>query len=196
MFTFFLRNGILTAMKKKSLAIIIFIFASTLAFPGGAFKLGPYAGYFAPADENLKAVYSDGDVIYGLKMGVRVWRGLSVWFSGAQFKHTGETVPLKDLTTLTLTPLNLSLRYSFKLGSVNPYLAGGYSYVNYKERSVIGDKDGIGRGFSVDAGLEFRLSSRFSLDLGVRYSQVEVGLENSSVQLGGAQAGLSFLVVF
>lgn len=183
-------------MKKKSLAIIIFIFASTVIFPGGSFKIGPYAGYFAPADEHLKAVYTDGDVIYGLKIGLRVWKGLSIWFSGSQFKHTGETVPLKDLTTITLTPLNLSMRYTFRLGKVNPYLSGGYSYVNYKEESTIGNDDGIGRGFSIDAGLEFKLSKRFSLDLGVRYSQVEVELEKSTVQLGGAQAGLSFLVVF
>ncbi len=183
-------------MKKKSLAIIIFIFTGIIAFPGGAVKLGPYAGYFAPEDQNLKAVYADGDVIYGLKFGVRIYRGFSLWFSGAQFKHTGETVPLKDLTTLRLTPLNLSLRYTFGRGKVKPYVAGGYAYVNYKEESDIGNNDGIGRGFSLDAGLEFRLSSHFNLDLGVRYSKVEVGLEKSTVQLGGTQAGLSFLVVF
>jgi len=183
-------------MKKKSLSLIILILAGTFVFPGGAFKLGPYTGYFAPADENLKAVYTEGSVIYGLKMGVRVWNGLSIWLSGSQFRHTGETVPLKDITTLRLTPLNLSLRYSFRLGRVNPYLAGGYSYVSYKEESNIGSADGIGRGYSIDAGLEFGLSSHFCLDLTIRYSQVEVGLEKSTVQLGGAQAGLSFLVVF
>jgi opacity protein-like surface antigen len=182
-------------MKKIKITLFFFLLGSFI-FPKNAVKIGAYAGYFRSDDTLFREIYEGEDVVYGLKLGVRVWKNLSVWLSGMQFRTTGETTLLKDLTTLTLNPLHLSLRYTFRLGRINPYLEGGFTYIYYNEESDIGDKRGEGRGYALDAGLELRLSSHFNIDFGARYSRSSIQSGNNDIQLGGLQLGLAFLVVF
>jgi opacity protein-like surface antigen len=185
----------LSAMKKLKLFLLLLLL-STFLFPKNTFKLGAYVGYFRSDDSLFRSIYKGEDVTYGLKLGVRVFNNFSIWLSGMQFKQTGSTSLLEDTTVLTLNPINLSLRYTFRLGVLNPYVEGGYSYVLYKEDSDIGSNSGESKGYSLDAGLEFRLSSHFSIDLGVKYSRCSVESNNETLQLGGTQAGVAFLVVF
>ena len=194
-FTFSSRNVILKAMKKTNLFLILLLSAIVL-YPKNTIKIGAYAGYFRSNDSLFTDIYKGEDVIYGLKLGIRVWNNLSVWVSGYQFKQNGETTELNDSTTLQLNPIHLSLRYTFKLGAIKPYLEGGYSYIHYKETSDIGDSSGNGSGYSIDAGLEIQLSSHFMIDLGAKYTDCKVQTNGEDIQLGGAQAGLAFLVVF
>jgi hypothetical protein len=182
-------------MKKACIFLSIFLLGLIL-LPRDNVKIGAYTGYFSPSDEQFKEIYKGEDIIYGLKLGIRIWKEFYLWFSGMQFKKTSETTLLNDITTLTLQPLNLALRYTFNLGFVNPYLEGGYTYIFFKEKSNIGDVEGEGKGYSLDAGIEFKLSSRFVIDLGARYSQAKVRPTGFDVQLGGIQLGISFLVVF
>jgi len=181
-------------MKKIHIFLSILLLGSIL-FPRDAVKIGAYTGYFSPADETFKKIYQGEDMIYGLKLGVRIWKEFYLWLSGMQFKKTSETTLLSDITTLTLQPVTLTLRYTFNLGVVNPYLEGGYTYIFYKEESEIGDVNGEGKGYSLDTGIEFKLSSRFVIDLGVRYTQAMVRPTGFDVQLGGVQAGISLVVV-
>jgi opacity protein-like surface antigen len=194
-FTFVSINGILYGMKKIHIFLSILLLGSIL-FPRDAVKIGVYTGYFSPTDETFKKIYQGEDVIYGLKLGVRIWREFYLWLSGMQFKKTSETTLLSDITTLTLQPVTFTLRYTFNLGAVNPYLEGGYTYIFFKEESDIGDVDGEGKGYSLDTGIEFKLSSRFVIDLGVRYSRATVRPTGFDVQLGGVQAGISLVIVF
>ncbi len=181
---------------KKIEFFIFFLLLSAILFPKNALKIGAYAGYFSPSDQQVKEIYKGEDVTYGLKLGVRVWKNFSIWLSGMQFRKTGETTLLKDITTITLNPIHLSLRYTFGLGRINPYLEGGFTYILYKETSDIGDSKGEGRGFSLDAGLELKLSSHFAIDVGAKYSNSAVGASGGDIQLGGIQAGIALLIVF
>jgi outer membrane protein W len=184
-------------MKKTSPLLIILLFCTSAALlPKGTVKLGAYAGYFRQADSTFRQIYGE-DVIYGLKLGVRVWKNLSIWVSGMQYRKTGRTTLLADITTLTVNPIHLSLRYTFKLGAVNPYLQGGYTYLIYNEESEIGDVNKEeGKGYSADAGIEFKISTHFIVDIGAKYSQVNVKPTTVEADLGGMQAGVSLLVVF
>lgn len=182
-------------MKKTCIGLLIF-FISSFLLPKENFKIGAYAGYLSVRDNTIKQVYTDGDVTYGARIGVRVWNGLHVWLSGGQFRKVSETTLLGDTTTLTLNPFTLSLRYAFPLGTVNPYIGGGYTYIYYKEESEIGNVSGEGRGYSVDAGLEIKLARWFHLDLGASYSSAKVNPTGFDIELGGVQACLSFLLVF
>lgn len=164
-------------------------------YPKNILKLGAYAGYFKPEGEWVSSIYKE-DVVYGVKLGVRVWNNLSIWLNGMQYRKTGKTVPLEDITTVTLNPIYLSLRYTFVLGAFNPYLEGGFTYIYFNEESEIGTTKSEGRGFSADAGIELKLSSHFVIDVGVKYSKISVNPTNFDVQLGGLQAGVAFLVVF
>ncbi|MCK4766261.1 MAG: outer membrane beta-barrel protein [Candidatus Aminicenantes bacterium] len=143
----------------------------------------------------MNEIYGGEDVIYGLKIGVHIWQGFYVFLSGMQYAQVGETL-LGDITRLRLNPIDVSLRYTFAFGSVNPYLESGFTYIYFIEKSDIGDTKNRGSGFSVDGGIEFKLSRRFILDVGVKYSQVKVSPGGFDVQLGGFQGGVSFLVIF
>jgi hypothetical protein len=194
-FTFGPFFGILYVMKKIRICLLFF-FISSMVFPKDNVKIGAYAGYFSSMDNTIQEIYTRGDITYGVKIGVRIWRDFSIWLSGLQFRKVSETSLLGDITTLTLNPLFLSLRYTIPLGSVNPYLGGGYAYIYYKENSDIGNVSGEGKGYSLDVGVEIKLSRRFHLDIGAAYSDVKVRPTGFDIQLGGLQAGISFLVIF
>ncbi|MCP5105134.1 MAG: porin family protein [bacterium] len=182
-------------MKKLCIGLLVFFLGSTL-FPLNNFKIGAYAGYFSTRDNTIKEIYTPGDITYGAKIGVRVWRGLHLWLSGTHFREVSETTLLGDITTLELTPVTLSLRYTFQLGTINPYVGGGYTYTHYKEKSDIGSTTGEGKGYSMDTGIEIKMSRRFHVDIGITYSDVKVRPTRDEVQLGGLQAGIALLVVF
>lgn len=180
--------------KKIYSALFIFLMSCTI-FSQDFMKIGAYSGYFSPKDAILNEVYGGKDVIVGLKIGVHLWHGFYAYLSSMQYKQVDET-RLGDVTRLTLNPLSLSLRYTFSIGVANPYLESGFTQVYFSEKSDIGSTKDKGSGFSTDAGVEFRLSNRFVLDLGAQYSRVNVDSGDIEVDLGGFRVGLSFLVVF
>lgn len=192
-FTFNLNNVILIAMKKTGLFSTFLLLLVTMT-QAGALRIGAFAGYFATADNNFKQVYSQGDLIYGAKLGVRIGNGFSIWLAGAQFQTEAETTLLQDPTQLTINPVDLSLRYTFLLGAFNPYIEGGYTYIYFKEESTIGNTKGEGKGYFLCAGGEIKFSSHFSIDIGVKYSRAEVKPTGFDVQLGGAQAGICLIL--
>ena len=108
----------------------------------------------------------------------------------------GTTTLLGDTTIFKLNPIHLSLRYTIRLGGVNPYVEGGYARILYDEQSEIGHVKGEGKGFCAEAGLEFKLSSGFVMEAGAGYNQAVVNPTGFDVELGGWRAGLAFLVAF
>ena len=181
-------------IKKINIILFIFMLSPTI-FSQDFIKIGAYSGYFSPKDAILNEVYGGKDVMIGLKIGVHVWQGFYAYLSSMQYKQVGKT-RLGDVTRLQLNPLALSLRYTFSLGIVNPYLESGFTQVYFSEKSDIGSTKDSGSGFSADAGIEFRLSNRFIFDLGAQYSRVRVKPGDIEVDLGGFRVGVSFLVVF
>jgi outer membrane protein W len=180
-------------MQRKVAFFLVLICGTTL-FAGDLFKVGVTSGYFIPSNDIFREVY-DGDLVYGLKLGVHVWNGLYAYVSGLQYKKFSETTYTGDITRLTLNPIYLSLRYTAPLGKANPYVGGGYTYLKFKEESTIGDIEDSGNGYYLEAGIEFNLSSRFILDLNAGYNSVSITPFKEEIDLGGAFAGLSFLVV-
>jgi len=170
-----------------------------LIFSQGLLKLGPYTGAAFPNDSLLKEIYGEGDVVYGLKLGVHIWNGFYVFVSGMQYKTVGETTQLGDITRLVINPVNLSLRYTMPLRTFNPYMQFGYTHLYFTEESAIHTTEDDGNGFSLVTGVEIQLSKRFILDLGLRYSSVKIQIQVSDelseeFDLGSFQIGLSFLV--
>ncbi len=169
------------------------------------FSIGPYAGYFQPnfsADKNLydlfTSIYGKGDVIYGGRLGVHVWQGFYFWLSASQFKVISKTTYTGDKTTLTLLPINVSLRYGLRLGFFVPYAGAGFTFLSFKEESVIGNTKGSGSSASLEAGFELKMNHNFSFDLGIRYGKINVKRKNSSetIDLGGLQGGVAMLISF
>jgi hypothetical protein len=162
------------------------------------FKFGPAAGVFLPQNGLVRDVYGSFDLVYGGRVGVRVWRGIYVWLSAAQVQSSGKTTLLEEQTRLTLLPLSAFLRLGLRLGSVMPYAGIGYTYMTFNEESEIGDTSGNGSNFSLEAGFEVRLNRIFALDLGARFDQILVqpGDLEEEIDLGGLQIGLALLISF
>lgn len=182
-------------MKKINLFFFIFLICLAV-FPRDTVRLGGFVGYFSPSDQVFKDVYHGENIVYGAKLGIRVVNNLSLWVSVSQFQKDGETLSLGDATNLRLNPVNLTARYTIKLGFVNPYVGGGYSHIFYNEKSVIGNKTGEGKGYLLEGGLEFRLASVVMCDIGLQYSRCNVKSEDLDVQLGGIQLALGLFLVF
>jgi hypothetical protein len=159
-------------------------------------KIGPYAGYYQPRDAVIKMIYGEGEVIYGGKLGIHIWQGFYFWFSASQFRVIGKTTFSEDKTTLTLTPLSAFLRGSIRLGFFSPYAGVGFTYMNFKEESEIGNVTGIGRNTAYEAGFELKMNRHFIMDFGVRYDQIKVKPFDAEIDLGGLQGGVSLLVSF
>lgn len=162
------------------------------------FKIGPYAGYFQPQDALFKQIYGKGDVLYGARLGVHVWQGLYFWLSASQYKVISKTTFTEDKTTLTLLPVSVFLRYGIRLGFFNPYAGLGYTFMSFKEESVIGNIKGNGNNLSLEAGFELKVNRHFFLDFGARFDQIKIKPENieEEIDLGGLQAGITLLVSF
>ncbi len=159
-------------------------------------KIGPYAGYFRPQDMWVKKIYGEGDVIYGARVGVHVWKGFYFWLSAAQFKMIAETTFSKDRTALTLLPVSAFLRYRIRLGFVRPYAGIGFTYLSFKEESEIGNVTGSGNNAAYEGGFELKINRNFLLDLGARYDLIKVKPTGFEIDLGGVQAGISLLISF
>lgn len=202
----FIFNGDITVSMKKIVVILLVFFASLSLFSEEdkvvtskeeTVKFGPTASYFAPRNSAVKSIYGNGGAQFGFKIGVRVWKGLSVWLTADYYKADGKTTlaELQETTRLTQYPLSLGLRYNFfRRGLISPYLGGGYTYLYFKEESDIGNEEDKGQGYKVEGGVEFKLARHFSIDLNVTYFDVTVNPTGTDVQLGGVSAGLAFLI--
>jgi uncharacterized protein (DUF2141 family) len=159
-------------------------------------KIGPYAGYFRPQDMWLKKLYGQGDVIYGARLGIHIWNGFYIWLSASQYKSITKTTFTEAKSTLTLLPVSAFLRYSLRLGFFSPYAGIGFTYMDFKEESEIGNVTGNGSKTAYEAGFELKMNRHFIVDLGARFDQIKVNPTGIETDLGGVQAGISLLVSF
>lgn len=159
-------------------------------------KIGPMAGYFLPKDAMLKKIYGEGDVLYGVRIGVRVWRFLSLWGQAAQYQVTGKTTFTSEQSTLTIRPFSLLARFAPERGTFRPYLGAGLVYATFREESSIGTVKGNGQGPMGQVGLELVASRHFTFDLGASYHKVTVSPTGFDIDLGGLAGGLALLITF
>ena len=127
-----------------------------------------------------------GDVRRRRRAG-RVQDGAYVEISGSRFQKTGQRafilngqsfglgIPL----TATLTPIELSLGYRFKLKrhrTVIPYVAGGVGQYHYQETSSGSDPgedlDVTHSGFLANTGVEFRLHKWVGVSVDAQYTHI------------------------
>jgi len=184
---------------KKALILALLILSALRALPAERIKVGPYAGYFRPGDRLFREVYGDGYLIYGGRFGVRIIQGISLWLSYSQYRAVGQTTFTHERTTITMNPVNASLRFNLQIAFFRPYVAAGYTYLRFREASAIGSVKDHGENFSGDVGFEIRFSPRVFWDIGARFELIKVKAGSpdiGSIDLGGLQLGTSFNVSF
>ncbi len=183
---------------RKSISLSLLL-ALILAAPIGAetVRIGAFCDYFAPQGALIKEIYGEsGDVLYGARLQVMVFKGLQASVSYGQYKKFSVTTELNDITRLTLNPLTLGLRYSAPLGRLNPFVEAAYVILSHKEESDIGNNSGKDNGWMFLGGIEFLLSNRFGLSLEFKTQNIEgaTGSDGYPVSFKGYSGGISFFV--
>lgn len=181
-------------MKRLRLPLV-FLFLAAMALPARGVKFGAYVGGFVPRDSVFQTIYGDdADLTYGLEIDAVLWRGFSLRLRAGHYQRNGETSFTGEISRLRLFPLTLGLRYTFRMTRVQPFLEAGYHHLLITETSAIGETSEQGGGYDLTAGVGFPLSSRFSLEIAVHYTDVSISDAPQSIQMGGLAAGLAFLV--
>lgn len=185
-------------MKRIFLVLTIFLLASPAFLPGQLFKIGPYAGYFRANAPELEEIYKEGELIFGGRAAINLWRGFYLWFSYSHCEFVSKTTFSEEITVLMLNPATVSLRYQLRTKILQPYIGAGYTYLRYKEEAAIGQIKGTAGDISYEGGLELKLSANVGFDIGVRYERLMVNPTDfpSPVDLGGLQAGLTLIISF
>jgi len=187
-------------MKKKSFFIIIIILSITNLFSGIKFKIGPFAGLYANSDSNLKQIYNGQELFAGGEAGLIFYRGLGIFIRAGYIRFTSLTKPLEDITKLSLSPFDISVRYYYQIGSISPFLGLGYRFLSYKEEAKFGEKEYVldekANSIILEGGLELFLSRRFSVQLSFNYCKTPVSPNGVEVDLGGLSGLVTFFVKF
>ncbi len=186
-------------MKKKSILIII-IFSLSISYLISEVKIkfGPFAGLYANSDSNLKQIYNGQELFAGGEAGVVFYRGLGVFLRAGYIRFTSLTQPLEDVTKLSLSPFDISVRYYYQINSISPFLGLGYRFLSYKEEAKLGEKEHVldekANSIIIEGGLELYLSKRFSVQLSVNYCKTPVSPKGVEVDLGGLSGLVTFFV--
>lgn len=164
-------------------------------------KLGPYLGFFRPNDAKVRDIYlkntfNHGKEIVGGRIGLRIWDEIFLWLSYSRFHVKAQTTFTKEETELTLQPITATLRYSVPLGLLKPYVGVGYTYLQFKESSPLGNTKDNGGNACFELGFELFEGRGFGLDIGARYDRVNVKPTGEEIDLGGLQFGALFFLSF
>jgi len=183
-------------MKQSLFFLCLIILCTFFLTSADLIKIGPYAGYFMTRDADFKQIYKEGDLIFGGRLGVKLWKGFYFCLSYSHMETASKTTFSEEITVLTLNPATFSLRYYSKFGFFQPYLGLGYTFLRFKEDSDLGRVRGNGKNFSYEGGMELKLSTNIGLDLGIKYDRIVVNPTGFDINLGGLQAGLSLILTF
>lgn len=159
-------------------------------------KLGPLAGWFQPRDAWVRKIYGDGEMLYGGRIGLHLWKGFYLWIGAAHARLTGTTTLTGETTAMTLLPVSAFLRFHVTLGFLRPYAGVGYTYLGFLEASSLGETRGWVGSVAYEAGLEVRLHRHLLVDIGARYDELRVSPTGFEIDLGGLQGGVALLLSF
>jgi hypothetical protein len=142
--------------------------------------------------------------------------GLFAEVSGSQFKKTGQrafvsngqTFRLGIPLTATITPVELSGGYRFRLRkhqTIIPHVSGGVGWYSYKETSSFSDSgeniDTRHNGFLLDGGIEFRVHRFVGLAVDGQYTHIPgilgdggISKDVNETDLGGIAARFKLII--
>ncbi len=159
-------------------------------------KLGPFAGWYQPRDARVRNIYGDGEMLYGGRIGLHLWKGFYLWIGAAHARLVGATTLTRETTAMTLLPASAFLRFHVSLGFLRPYAGVGYTYLGFLETSSLGETRGWVGNVAYEAGLEVRLHRHLLADIGARYDELRVSPTGFEIDLGGLQGGAALLISF
>ena len=184
--------------------LILLLLPFSLAGQKDRIRIGPYAGYYSPSDELFNQYYQPKDIIFGLKTGVKVWRGIHLYGYFYQYELISKTTVTEEISRFKMIPLSFCIRYEYPYKFLRPFVGIGMTVVFFSETNAIepeGLKDNTS-GYNISLGCGFQISRHFVIELSAM--KTEAFYDNvidadsgwiETINLGAFQAGVSFIVV-
>jgi len=187
-------------MKRLTVLLILVIGLCAINAGAQSFSLTFDYGIRQIAEKDLfEQVYGTNNPIYAIDMGLFLKPFLQLFFHTDYFSADGETTFTKEVTTLTIIPIEFGAR--FMLGKrIQPYLGFGPGYYMFKEENPIGTIDEKKMGFFIEGGLRLHIFRPVFIDLKAKNVFLKVDISDpvstKTIDLGGLSymggIGISF----
>jgi opacity protein-like surface antigen len=166
--------------------------------------VGILGGFFFAHDQVFREIYGNSVPYFGPEMTfrfpIRDPHGLDVALGGRFLRASGKTSYTEEESSLRLTSLSISMRYSFETGRFALFLGPGMDYVWYKETYAetfpLASVEGDEAGFHLTGGGYYHLSPALSLKGYFKYCMVETESYGFRVNLGGSEWGFGLIYRF
>jgi len=173
-------------MKGKALIIGSIILFSISGY-GASLRVEGKVAYFIKTDKAFRDIYGTG-TIYGGEINIGILKYLELWAGGRYYRKKGELAVTKEMTEITLFPLEFGLKLRDRSGG--GYIGIGIRSYQYKETNPIGEVKGNSLGILGQLGLLLKITNGFMLDIYLSYSHCEVKPQNIKVNIGGGEVGI------
>ncbi len=173
------------------LAVIIIFSGSLLA--ENTFRVGVNAGYMFPSNDDLKEIYGNGNLIYGLTASYMFTGNIELSATADFYSSDSDEDILGRKSTLWNNYFRLGVFYNFNPEKLNPRLGAGVELSTTEEESAFGTFDDSSTGWFVSAGIQTHLGKALIAGLDVIYDSVKFDGNLGSEELGGVSILCSLL---
>ncbi len=142
------------------------------------FGIGLGLGYISKTDENFKDIYGDGmSTMFHLSYTIQ--DKYEAFVDIAYYKGDGIIELIDTETEVVLAPIYIGAKYLFDAGKLKPYLGAAWTVFNIKETNKYNPDANFStnHGFSLLAGLYYKLSDQLNLFGDFRYDIGTVAIE-------------------
>ncbi len=183
-------------MKRICLLFILIVCLGNVIkseVPAGRFVLEGSVGYFQPASNTLKDIYSNR-IFLEFAAEYVIDSKLSVWGSAALYSGNGELTFTKDKTEISIVPLIAGIKYKLPFIVKGMYVGAGAGFFSFREKNFLGTATSFSPGVQVKAGVMLPLSGVLGLDIQGRYDFCTTEPEDIKVKVGGFKTSAGLFV--
>ena len=182
---------------KKMIGLFAAAFMTASLTAGDRFQASLAANALFPADSAYREIYASAVFLPELKLAYSISKCLYAWAGYGRVSVKGETLVLKEPAESRQGFLAAGAGYRHPLsGDWSLFGELGLASIAYREEALGRTISGSALGFAVNAGVRRDLGARFFLLAQAGYVHGKKTIEDVTVKMGGAKAGIGAGVRF
>lgn len=119
-------------------------------------------------------VYGKNNFTLSADVGFKLWKFFEITLHTSYFSVKGELTYTKEESTLTITPVELGVRFLIGKKKIFPYLGAGGGYYFFNEKNVIGAITKSQPGLFAEIGLRYYFLKSLFFNLKAKYIYFKV----------------------
>ena len=155
------------------------------------------------SDKRFKTVFGYQSVsAWSLELSQVFWMSgqstLALGFEYKSFSLQGHSTVTGQETSVTITPLPLSLRFLHRFGQASAFISAGPVFINYREKSILQDTFGYTTGLRLQGGIILGTPTFQAIKAKIFVSWTQAPTEENGVRvnLGGLEIGAGLALAF